>query len=98
MDFKIIFYCIVLIITTFFIIKYFILISPKIGLVDIPNDRSSHKKPTPRGAGIVIGLMFFLSMFIFEFKLAIEIIYPMIALLIVFICGVVDDLKTLGLK
>lgn len=98
MDIKIIIYSLVLILATFFAIRYFISITPKIGLLDIPNGRSSHKKPTPRGAGIVIGLMFFLSMFIFKFELAIEIIYPMIALFIVFICGVVDDLKNISSK
>ncbi len=28
--------------------------SVKAGLLDIPNDRSSHKSPTPRGAGLII--------------------------------------------
>ena len=32
--------------------------APSLGLVDIPNHRSSHKNETPRGAGIVFGLIF----------------------------------------
>ena len=35
---------------TFGLIK----IAPKIGMIDIPNSRSSHSKPTPRGGGIAI--------------------------------------------
>lgn len=98
MDFKLIIYCFVLVIVTFFTIKFFITIAPKLGLIDKPNGRSSHKKPTPRGAGIVIGIMFFLSMFVFQTELALELIYPMIAFFIIYICGIVDDLKELGSK
>lgn len=98
MDFKLIIYCIILVFLTFFAIKTFIGLAPKIGLLDIPNGRSSHKKATPRGAGIVIGLMFILSMFILKFELALELIYPMSAFMIVFICGIIDDLKGVSSK
>src|SRR3569832_501787 len=27
-------------------------------LLDVPNERSSHKKPTPRGGGLAIGIVF----------------------------------------
>lgn len=33
-----------------------------LGLIDIPNDRSSHVRPTPRGGGIAVVLAFFLGM------------------------------------
>lgn len=98
MDSKLVIYCITIGIITYFSIRAFIIIAPKIGLVDIPNSRSSHVKPTPRGAGIVIGLVFFIFMFVFKPTLSSDIIYPMIALLIIFICGVIDDLKTLSSK
>lgn len=98
MDIQIIIYCFILVFFTFVAIKYFINIAPKLGLVDIPNSRSSHKKSTPRGAGIVIGFMFFIGMFFFQTELAFELIYPMIAFMIVFICGIVDDLKNLSSK
>ena len=98
MDLKIISYCVLLVVASFYAIKYFISIAPKIGLVDIPNGRSSHKSPTPRGAGLVIGLLFFLGMFIFQTKLSFELVFPMLALFIVFLCGVIDDLKNLSSK
>ncbi len=95
-DGKIIIYCFIITIFTYYSIKYFITITKKIALLDIPNDRSSHKNATPRGAEIVIGLMFFISMFFFETKLAFELIFPIIALAIVF--GIVDDLKNISAK
>lgn len=92
-DTQIILYSCITTILTYFFIKYFIFLAPKLGFVDVPNERSSHKKATPRGAGIIIVLMFFFSMFFFQTKLALELIYPMIALLIVFACGIIDDVK-----
>lgn len=98
MEIQILIYCFILVFFTFFAIKYFIKHAPKLGLIDVPNGRSSHKQATPRGAGIVIGLMFFIGMFFFKTNLALELIYPMIAFLIIFICGIVDDLKGLSSK
>jgi UDP-N-acetylmuramyl pentapeptide phosphotransferase/UDP-N-acetylglucosamine-1-phosphate transferase len=34
-------------------------------LLDIPNERSSHQKPTPRGGGIVVSLICLISFFIY---------------------------------
>ncbi len=39
---------------SYFGVAIFIRLSSKHGLVDIPNDRSSHETPTPRGGGLVI--------------------------------------------
>ena len=66
--------------------------------MDIPNERSSHVNITPRGAGVVTGIMFFLSMIYFQQELFLELSYPMTALLIVFLCGIIDDIKPLGSK
>ena len=95
---SILIYCFIIVFFTYYLNKYFISIAPKIGLVDIPNHRSSHKKATPRGAGIVIGIMFFFSMFFFKIELALQNIYPMIAFLIILICGIIDDLKEITSK
>ena len=40
----------------------------KVGLVDIPNIRSVHKKVTPRGAGIAFVLSVFLVVILFDFE------------------------------
>lgn len=38
----------------------------KVGLVDIPNMRSVHKNPIPRGAGIPFVLAIFIVLFLFD--------------------------------
>jgi UDP-GlcNAc:undecaprenyl-phosphate GlcNAc-1-phosphate transferase len=60
------FYCTVLFIITYFAIKKFITLAPKLGLVDIPNERSSHKTVTPRGAGLVFGFIFLMGIIFFD--------------------------------
>jgi|SaaInl8_200m_RNA_FD_contig_31_2323120_length_642_multi_8_in_0_out_0_1 UDP-GlcNAc:undecaprenyl-phosphate GlcNAc-1-phosphate transferase len=52
-------------IITFFGIKYFITLAPKLNLLDVPNHRSSHTDSTPRGAGIVFGTVFILFYAVF---------------------------------
>ncbi len=84
-------FCIVLFIITFFSIKKFITLAPKLSLVDIPNNRSSHKNITPRGAGLVFGFIFLIAVLIFDFKNFNEIKYTLLAIALIYICGVFDD-------
>ncbi len=68
--------------------------SLKNALIDVPNERSSHSIPTPRGGGLsialsillVIGLLFFAGWIAMEFALALG-----IGGLIVVIIGWIDD-------
>ena len=83
--------CIILFIITYFAIRRFITLAPKLSLVDIPNSRSSHKKITPRGAGMVFGLIFLLGVFIYDFQNFTEIKYTLFAIFLIYICGVLDD-------
>ena len=91
-------YCFILFIITYFAIKKFITIAPKLSLIDVPNERSSHKKITPRGAGLVFGMIFFLGILTFNFSNFSEIKYTLLAILIIYICGILDDLYTLSSK
>ncbi len=63
----------------------------KIGLVDIPNHRSSHTKPVARGAGIAIFLSFIVTMIIFHRDVIVENRGFFLGALTVFIAGVIDD-------
>jgi len=65
----------------------------KIGMLDIPNNRSSHCDPTPRGAGIAIFLSFLLVTSIFHFSFVLQHIGFFIAASIVFLLGIYDDVK-----
>ena len=65
----------------------------KLGLLDVPNHRSSHVDPTPRGAGIA---MFFSYMSILAFSHTTFFTQHLgffIGLILVFVLGLYDDLK-----
>ena len=63
----------------------------KLGLVDIPNERSSHESDTASGAGIGFYLAVALILPIFYFDLILSNIWTFIAILLVYIVGVLDD-------
>lgn len=78
---------------TWIFIKLIIKNALYLGLTDIPNERSSHTKITPRGAGIGFGFSFFISILIFEFSLFIEYWIVFLAIFMVFLVGILDDHK-----
>ncbi len=80
---------IISLVSIFLLINY----SEKLGLVDIPNERSMHKKVTPRGAGIAFVLSVFLVVLLFDFEHIKTYYYVYLAITIVFIAGAWDDLK-----
>ncbi len=73
----------------------FLLISvaPKLGLVDIPNERSVHVNAVPRGAGIGIFLAFLLTCCLFDLPLLEQYPLTFVAFALVFGIGVFDDFK-----
>ncbi|UTJ05785.1 glycosyltransferase family 4 protein [Arcobacter roscoffensis] len=87
-----------LIIFTYMSIRKFINLAPKLKLIDIPNQRSSHKSVTPRGAGIVFGTTFLISLFLYYQGEITPHLLIILSILIVFIGGVVDDIYTLSSK
>ena len=89
-------FCIILAIVTYFSISKFINIAEKFGFIDIPNHRSSHQELIPRGAGIVFGLIFLLGLFIYEIKYFSEIKLALLSILIIYVCGFLDDKYTLS--
>jgi UDP-GlcNAc:undecaprenyl-phosphate GlcNAc-1-phosphate transferase len=65
--------------------------APKIGLVDIPNSRSSHVTHTPSSAGIGFFLAVAIILPFFHFNYMINNLWTFLAILLVFIIGVLDD-------
>jgi len=63
----------------------------KLGLVDIPNSRSTHKSHTPSGAGIGFYLAVALVFPFFHYALLIDYIWTCVAIFLIFIVGVLDD-------
>jgi len=70
----------------------------KLGLVDIPNERSMHKKVTPRGAGIAFVLPVFFLVILFDLEYFKTYYYIYLAIAIVFIAGAWDDVKSIPPK
>jgi len=72
---------------TFILIR----VAPKIGLIDVPNQRSTHSVRTPRGAGIGIFIAVAITLVLFDYQIIAR--FPMfcIAALLIFIVGVLDD-------
>lgn len=63
----------------------------KLGLVDIPNGRSTHRNHTARGAGIGFYLAVAVVLPVFYFDLMLSYIWTCTAIFLVFIVGMLDD-------
>lgn len=67
----------------------------KKSVIDIPNFRSSHSIPTPRGGGIAIVVSFYLGIsFLYFYKLVeIKLYYALLSGLPLVIVGIIDDFR-----
>ncbi len=76
--------------TVTFLVKKFAI---KNNLMDIPNDRSSHVFPTPKGGGLAIVISFYLALIIFFLlgEIKISVFYGLFGIAIVAIIGFYDD-------
>lgn len=78
-------------ILSFIFIKLIIHYAPSLGLIDIPNHRSHHKKITPRGAGIGIVFAVICSDLIFLNTAHLSHPWILIGIFIIFAVGILDD-------
>ena len=78
---------------SFALILLLIRFAPRMGLVDIPNERSIHTRITPRGAGIGIFIAFMLSCGIDDITLLKAYPLTLFAVTMVFLVGLLDDFK-----
>jgi Fuc2NAc and GlcNAc transferase len=66
-------------------------------IVDIPNERSSHSVPTPRGGGIVICLVSILTLLFYIFASGTQFFWSyFIGAVIVSLISLVDDIRTIS--
>jgi len=93
---------ILLLISIFFLtlvsISILIHYSKRLGLLDIPNERSMHKKVIPRGAGISFLLSVFLVVLLLDFEHFKTYYYIYFSIVIVFMAGLWDDVKNITPK
>jgi len=69
-------------------------------IIDIPNERSSHTNPTPRGGGIAIAVTWFIVISIMRFfdKLDCDLYFALLLGLPISIIGLVDDIITVSAR
>ena len=67
-------------------------LAPKMGMIDIPNSRSSHSKPTPRGGGIAITISIFIGLSFYNPEILFANRFMFLSLLLVTAIGVFDDI------
>lgn len=65
--------------------------APKLGLMDVPNDRSTHCSTLPSSGGIGFYLPVALTLLIFHFDFILSYSWTAMAVLFVFLIGVLDD-------
>jgi len=76
---------------TMLFISIIIKFSSKIGMLDIPNDRSSHVAPTPRGAGVAMFFAYMAVLSLFHINFVVDHFGFFLALVLIFAVGVYDD-------
>ena len=80
------------------IYRYFAL---KKNILDIPNSRSSHTTPIPRGGGIILSLLWIAACLVLFLKNSIPLHYLVILTIpscIIMLTGFLDDIKNLSAK
>ncbi|WP_455090072.1 glycosyltransferase family 4 protein [Peptoanaerobacter stomatis] len=86
------------IVLSYFATPFVIKLAHKIGAIDVPKDnRRVHKVPIPRLGGISIAFSFFVTTLFFN-SMNKELIILFVALFIILVMGVVDDIKDLNAK
>ncbi len=96
--FAIAFACSVGFILSFVLTYYYRYFARSFGIIDIPNDRSSHQKPIPRGAGVAFAIAFNLMLAALVFSGFLSLKYTLSVFLggpIILLVGYWDDLKSL---
>ncbi len=78
---------------TLFLVKLIKKYATSFGLVDVPNERSSHDTPTPRGAGVAIYISFVAIIVLFHLDFFIQYSSFFLSLSIVFLLGLYDDIR-----
>jgi len=81
-----------------FFIRVVYTFAPQIGLVDVPNERSSHTRHTARGAGIGFSMAIFSIIPLFYLDVFSDYTLIFLAIFLVFIVGFLDDLHSTSPK
>ncbi len=70
----------------------------KKAIFDIPNERSSHTIPTPRGGGLAIVIVIFIGLFYLQEHIENRLFYALLCAIPITLVGIFDDLLMLSSK
>ena len=70
----------------------------KKAIFDIPNERSSHSNPTPRGGGLAIVIVFYIGLLYFKESIASPLFYALLCAIPLAFISFLDDIFTLSYK
>lgn len=70
----------------------------KKAILDIPNERSSHSRPTPRGGGLAIVIVFFIGLLYFKESTDSKLFYALLCATPIAFISLLDDIFTLSSK
>ena len=79
-------------VSTIILTRIIIKFAHRLKLIDYPNNRSSHDKPTPRGGGIAIVVSIIIGILFFDQSIVMDNKLLFLALLSVTAIGIFDDL------
>lgn len=65
---------------------------------DIPNERSSHSRPTPRGGGLAIVIVFYIGLLYFKESIDSRLFYALLCAIPISFISFLDDIFTLSSK
>lgn len=89
----------VLVIISFIGVYFYRQFAIKVNIIDVPNERSSHSVPTPRGAGVAVAATWFLALcYIFFIENGIEssLFYALSGGILLSIAGIIDDIYNIS--
>jgi UDP-GlcNAc:undecaprenyl-phosphate GlcNAc-1-phosphate transferase len=78
------------------LVKWVLVVSNRYQLIDIPNERSVHKVPTPTSAGVGIILSTLVIFILFNYALFLSYWYVFLSIIIVLSVGIIDDIKNIS--
>ncbi len=76
-----------------YLIRYY---AQRKAIVDIPNERSSHETPTPRGGGLAIVLVFFAGLFLLRDQIEARLFCALLVGITIAIISLIDDIVSLS--
>ncbi len=74
------------------------LYATKKAVLDIPNERSSHSRPTPKGGGLAIIMVFYIGLFYFRESIDSKLFYALLCAIPIALISLMDDIFTLSSK